>query len=85
MKLMMNELIVNSEELSNYIDSLEPTELTGKEIKEIGKFISLLKGVKDPERIDKIISLIQNSSTDPPNDDDYIRIIYHTSKQEEEN
>jgi hypothetical protein len=86
------ELILNSEELSNYIESLEPTELTGEEIKEIGKFISLLKGVKDPERIDKIVSLIQNPPTDPPNndgdilyDDDYIRIIYHKSKKEEEN
>ena len=87
------ELILNSEELSNYIDSLEPTELTGEEIKEIGKFISLVKPLaKDPEKIDKIVSLIQNPSTDPPNndgdilyDDDYIRIIYHKSKQEEEN
>lgn len=71
---------------------MEPTELTGEEIKEIGKFISLLKRVKDPERIDKIVSLIQNLSIDTLNndgdilyDDDYIRIIYHKSKQEEEN
>jgi len=88
------ELILASKELLNYLESLPLTELTREEIESIGKFILL---AKDPERIDKIISLTQTFPADSPNDytlkdnkkeyilydDDYIRIIHYEPQEEE--